>query len=76
MSSFAPFLAPESISSSLQFRDTVASQVRDGARDIDLSKWCSRVVLEITGQAIVDHPFDPLVEDKMSDYAKAIKQSL
>lgn len=33
-------------------------------------------MLEITGQAIVDYPFDPLVEDKMSDYARAIKQSL
>lgn len=35
--------------------------------------WMSRTALELIGQTVIGHSFDPLTEDVADDYAEAVK---
>jgi len=57
------------------FRTAIQGQVKDDPRDIDMSKWVARVILEMTGRAVLDYSFDSLVEETENEYASAIKDA-
>ncbi|KAF9238635.1 cytochrome P450 [Melanogaster broomeanus] len=45
---------------STTLRDTIAAQVKDGPRDIDMLEWFTRTALELIGQSGLGHSFDSL----------------
>ncbi|KAJ7584809.1 cytochrome P450 [Mycena floridula] len=58
-----------------KLRDTLAAQVKDGPREIDMFHWMSRTALELIGQSGLGHSFDALTVDAQpSAYAVTIKE--
>ena len=45
--------------------------MKDGPKDLDLHYWMGRAAMELVGQGILGHSFDPLVSDDLDEYAKA-----
>lgn len=56
-----------------KLRDAVAAQVADGTAEIDILHWMTRTALELIGQGGLGYSFDPLTENIVNPYAKAIK---
>ncbi|KAF9238636.1 cytochrome P450 [Melanogaster broomeanus] len=58
---------------STTLRDTIAAQVKDGPRDINMLEWFTRTSLEVIGQSGLGHSFDSLKGTTANPYNKAIK---
>jgi cytochrome P450 len=54
-------------------RDTIAAQVKDGPRDINMLEWFTRTALELIGQGGLGHSFDSLKGATANPYSKAVK---
>ncbi|THH30380.1 hypothetical protein EUX98_g3806 [Antrodiella citrinella] len=68
-------IAPALASVADRFRSALVSEVRDGPKELDVSKWTARAVLEMNGQGIMNYSFDPLTVEKPNEYALAVKES-
>ncbi|TCD60665.1 cytochrome P450-dit2 [Steccherinum ochraceum] len=62
-------LTPVVASIGTVFRKAITSQIPNGSKDIDMHRWCTRVVLEMIGRAVLDYSFDPLNEEIEDDPA-------
>ncbi|KAF9238219.1 cytochrome P450 [Melanogaster broomeanus] len=58
---------------STTLRDSIAAQVKDGPRDIDMLEWFTRTTLELVGQSGLGHSFDSLKGATINPYSKALK---
>lgn len=47
--------------------------VKDGTTEVDVGRYMGRTALELIGQAIIGHSFDPLTEPHSHPYAEALK---
>ncbi|KAI0676514.1 cytochrome P450 [Trametes maxima] len=54
--------------------EALSSRVRDGSAELDVLSWMGRAALELAGQSVIGHSFDPLTEDVMDEFAEAIKR--
>ncbi|KAF9230507.1 cytochrome P450 [Melanogaster broomeanus] len=61
---------------STTLRDTIAAQVKDGPRDINMLEWFTRTALELVGQSGLGHSFDSLKGAAANPYSKALKNLL
>ncbi|KAF9230508.1 cytochrome P450 [Melanogaster broomeanus] len=59
---------------SITLRHTIAAQVKDGPRDIDMLEWFTRTALELIGQSGLGHSFDSLKGATVNPYSKALKK--
>ncbi|KAI0955818.1 hypothetical protein AcV7_006382 [Taiwanofungus camphoratus] len=59
-----------------QLRAAIASQVKDGPREIDMLGWTGRTALELIGQGGLGYSFDPLVETVEDTYGDALRDLL
>ncbi|KAL7277359.1 hypothetical protein ACG7TL_009219 [Trametes sanguinea] len=53
--------------------EAISFRLQQGPADIDMLNWMSRTALELIGQTVIGHSFDPLTEDVADDYAEAVK---
>ncbi|KAF9236337.1 cytochrome P450 [Melanogaster broomeanus] len=58
---------------STTLRDTIAAQIKDGPRDINMFEWFTRTSLEVVGQSGLGHSFDSLKGAISNPYSKAVK---
>jgi cytochrome P450 len=58
---------------STTLRDSIAAQVKDGPREINMLEWFTRTALELVGQGGLGHSFDSLKGSTVNPYSKAIK---
>ena len=64
---------------SFQTRDAIMQRVDAGPKDgveLDMLGWMGRTTLEVLGQAGLGYSFDPLTEDRMDEFANAVKEFL
>ncbi|KAL1942332.1 hypothetical protein VTO73DRAFT_6396 [Trametes versicolor] len=47
--------------------------VKDGTTELDVGCYMGRAALEMIGQAVIGHSFDPLTESRSHPYAEALK---
>ncbi|KAL1942331.1 hypothetical protein VTO73DRAFT_6395 [Trametes versicolor] len=47
--------------------------VKDGTTEVDVGRYMGRVALELIGQAVIGHSFDPLTESHSHPYTEALK---
>ncbi|KAJ7637635.1 cytochrome P450 [Mycena polygramma] len=55
-------------------RTTLERQVQNGPKEVDVLIWCTRLALELVGQAGLGYSFDPLVDDEIPPYIQSIKK--
>ena len=61
---------------SCKLRDSIAREVKEGEREIDILSWMTRTALELVGQGGLGHSFDPLDRDWLNPFAENLKALL
>ncbi|KAF9002260.1 cytochrome P450 [Cyathus striatus] len=58
-----------------KLHNTLVSQIQNGANELDMSNWMTRMALELVGQSGLGFSFDPMTEGAPSHpYSKAVKE--
>ena len=60
----------------LQLVRSIEAQLQGGKKEVDMLNWMSRAALELIGQGGLGYSFDPLTEDRMDEFANAVKEFL
>ncbi|KAH9923738.1 cytochrome P450 [Epithele typhae] len=56
-----------------KLESAIETRVRDGPTDLDMVGWMGRAALELVGQGLLGHSFDPLITDSKDEFTAAVK---
>ncbi|KAF9002258.1 cytochrome P450 [Cyathus striatus] len=58
-----------------QLHDTLVTKIKNGAQELDISIWMTRMALELVGQSGLGYSFDPMIEEASPHpYGIAVKE--